>query len=832
MKASFRNCIVAALWLLPAIAWADDGRPRYVSGAGQDSGDCLNKFRPCRSLSYAIAKAGKGDVISVAEGKYEIHTAQDLTDLLTVQGRLAAGFDRYTGFADRTASDRTVLVGVPPELRERFEQAGFTVITDTKSLFETDQERTERERKRSLATKIRAAEQQHKAAPCSANQSEGFPCQGVSLQAHLPLDQLKPAGTRGNDVWGFVDLNTGREYAFMGLENGVAVVDVTNPTAPEQVAFATGSSTAWRDIKVYQRYDSSAKRWRAYAYATADNVQDFLMVLDLSGLPNGVERVNFSSDFRAAHNEYLLNADYTFGLARRNEVPRLGISGSAAGSPRGSHRLYSLADPRAPALTSLSSAGYSHDLSSFAVKDATRKNSQCVNAANASACEVLTDFNENTLDVWDVTNPTSPQMLASQPYSNYAYTHSGWWSEDGRYVYLHDELDEQNLGLFTTVRVFDMTNLRAPRLAATWTGPTRAIDHNGYFKGNRYYISNYAEGLTVLDTTNPTAPQRIGYFDTYPTGSPTSFVGAWGVYPFFASGTIAVGDINTGLYLLKNETLQSPNGTFAFAAQTVAGTEGQQAVLTITRTDGAAGAVSVDIDVLYGTANANDASLASTTVSWAANDTQPKTIAVNLPSDAEAEDMELLFARLTNPQGGATINYPDTAYVYITEAGATNKIRLVDTQVSVDEVRGKALVTITRAGSLDGAAQVSYRTVASTSYSGFTAKQGELSWAAGDAGAKIVQVELNPDALTTGQTGTFQLELFGAANATLESSSGAPASTLAATVNVLGAGGTQTPPPNPPSGGVGKKSGGGGTLPVWWLAVLASIGYAATRRRR
>jgi choice-of-anchor B domain-containing protein len=834
VKALVRNCIVAGLFLLPVIpASADDGKPRYVSGAGEDSGDCLNKFRPCRSLSYAISKAGKGDIISVAEGSYELATSQELTDLLTVQGRLVAGFDRYTGFVDRTATDKTVLVGVPPELRERFERDGFTVITDTKSLFETGVERSERERKSTLASKVRAAEQQHKAAPCTSNVSDGFACQNVSLHAHLPLDQLRPASSRGNDVWGFVDLNTGREYAFMGLQNGVAVIDVTNPTAPEQVAFATGSSTTWRDIKVYQRYDTTAKRWRAYAYATADSVQDFLMVLDLSNLPNGVERVNFSSEFRAAHNAYLLNADYTFGLAQRNEIPRLGVSGSSLGTPRGSHRLYSLTQPRSPALASISTAGYSHDLASFAVSDAARKNSQCVNTTAASACEVVADFNENTVDIWDVTNPAAPQILVSQPYSNSAYTHSGWWSEDGHYLYVHDELDEQNLGLNTTVRIFDMANLRAPTLAGTWTGPTRAIDHNGYVKGNRYYISNYSEGLTVLDTTNPMAPQRIGYFDTYPTGSPTSFVGAWGVYPFFASGTIAVGDINTGLYLLKNEALQSAHGTLAFATRNVPGTEGQQVALTITRTGGASGAVSAQIDLLYGTADASDVSMVSSTVNWTANDAQPKTVLLNLIADAQTEDMELLFARLKNPQGGATLNYPDTTYIYVTESGATNKLRLVEPSVSVDEVRGKALVTVSRVGSLAGNAQVSYRTLPSSAYSGFTANQGDLTWADGEADAKVVSIALDPSVLTAGQTGSFQVELYGPANAALESSSGSSAAALTATINVVGEGTAPTPVPPTPSppvgGGASNSGGGGGALSLWSLMLLALVAFATRR---
>src|SRR5262245_7012155 len=67
------SLLVAALLcccIFPAAA--DDGKPRYLSGSGRDEGDCLNRFRPCRTLSYAISKAGKGDPIQVAEGTYSI----------------------------------------------------------------------------------------------------------------------------------------------------------------------------------------------------------------------------------------------------------------------------------------------------------------------------------------------------------------------------------------------------------------------------------------------------------------------------------------------------------------------------------------------------------------------------------------------------------------------------------------------------------------------------------------------------------------------------------------------------------------------------------------
>jgi len=821
------SLLVAALLcccIFPAAA--DDGKPRYVSGSGHDQGDCTNRFRPCRTLSYAIAQAGKGDSIQVAEGTYTIRQSAQLFDLLSTNGRVKAGFSKYSGYSERNAREQTLLIGVPPEFRERFESAGFTVIADTKSL---DVSAEEARRMAKLARQVRQAEQSHAAAECVGNMSANFPCQSVSLLSHLSFGDLAPASTRGNDVWGFTDLNTGREYAFMGMENGVAVVDITNPQAPEQVGAGSGSSTTWRDIKVYQVFDSAAQRWRAYAYATADAVPDPLMVLDLSGLPNGVERVDYTSDFRAAHNEYILNADYSFGLAQADQPVLLGIAGSNLNF--GNHRLYSLANPRSPALLSVSTAGYAHDLASFAVRDG-RKNSQCVNAQSQAQCQVMTDFNENTLDVWDVTNPASPQKLATQPYPNASYVHSGWWSEDGRYVFVQDELDERNVGLNTTIRVFDMTDLRVPTLAGSWVGPTRAIDHNGYVKGNRYYISNYAEGLTVLDLTNPIAPVRIGYFDTFPASSETGFVGAWGVYPFFASGVIAVGDINSGLYLLRNETLSTPRGAFSVANAKLSGTEGQALAINVNRSAGS-GAVSVRLDVLYGNANAADATLSSTTLNWADGDVQPKSATLTLASDAQDEDLELLMVRLVDPRGGADIAYPDTAQVTIADSGKTARLRLLDAAPLVDEARAKAYVTVLRRGSASGEVRASYRTVAGGTYSGATATQGDLVWADADVSAKTIAVALNPATLPAGQSGTFQMEIFNATNASLETAAGASVAVLPVTVTVrelvAAVVVTNPPPPPAPAPSQGGKKGGGETQPLWLLALAALLSVSRYR---
>lgn len=824
-----RSCSLAGALVVALLACAifpaaaDDGKQRFVSGSGRDQGDCLNRYRPCRSLSYAISQAGKGDSIQVAEGRYAIEDSKQLFDLLSVNGRIAAGYSKYSGYSEQNASADTVLIGVPLEFRERFEAAGFAVIVDTKG---QDVSAAESQRMRKLTAQITASEQSHAAAPCVNNISTGFACQSIGLLSHLSLQDLRPQSSRGNDVWGYTDLNTRREYAIMGLENGLAVVDVTNPEAPEQVGQAVGSSTTWRDIKIYQLYDSAAARWRAYAYATADNVADFLIVLDLSSLPNGVDRVSYSSDFRAAHNAYMTDADYTFGLAQSAQAPLLGVAGAGVGG--GNYRLYTLENPRSPRLLSTSIGGYAHDIASFPVTDA-RRNSQCLGGQSQAVCQVLSDFNENTVDLWDITNPSAPQRLASQPYQNAAYVHSGWWTEDGQYLLVHDELDEQNLGLNTTVRVFDMNDLRAPTLSGSWVGPTRAIDHNGFVKGNRYYVANYSEGLTVLDLSNPRAPTRVGYFDTYPASSGLGFVGAWGAYPFFASGTIAVADINSGLYLLRNETLTSANGSFAMSNAALAGTEGQSFEISVNRTGAGSGAVSVQLEALYASAASSDVTLASTLLSWADGDTQSKSATIQLRADSQAENLELALVRLKNPQGGATLGYPDTTHIHIADPNTTTTLQWLEAAPTVDDARGKVLIPVTRQSSASGAARVSYRTLSGGTYTGFTHTQGELVWADGDAAAKIITVPLDPAALGNRQSASFQVELFGAVNAVLQNAGGMSTSNLVATINVTDSSTITPPPTTPPPASSGGGGGGGGASEPLWLALLAALLFVKRR---
>ena len=76
-----------------------------------------------------------------------------------------------------------------------------------------------------------------------------FPCDDVDLASFLPVSELggsRPlpqleevdstigslANDSLNDIWGWTDPQTKREYALVGKSDGVAFVDVTDPKKP------------------------------------------------------------------------------------------------------------------------------------------------------------------------------------------------------------------------------------------------------------------------------------------------------------------------------------------------------------------------------------------------------------------------------------------------------------------------------------------------------------------------------------------------------------------------------------------------------------------------
>jgi choice-of-anchor B domain-containing protein len=506
----------------------------FVAPEGTDEGECLDPADPCGSITYALSVAASGDRIAVAQGAFllpqeELETAQERN--IEIEG----GFSAAADFAARAAAP-TYVVGASFRERDRLRGQNLTLVQDQK-IFDI------------IAALPENTAAGTSAAACVNGSAGGHPCNGIDLISRMPLSAFSSNPDGANDIWGFVDKNDDREYAIIGLRNGTAVIDVTDPQNPSEVGTVPGLQTVWRDIKVYQFRDEAAGRWKAYAYVTADAVNQGFQIIDLTGLPSSVSLAATINDFASAHNIYMANVDYGTGVPLPGQQAFAYILGSNL--QNGAFRILDLSDPVAPTLATAPplGTGYVHDATSVIIDDA--RVSDC--AAGHDPCELLIDYNENTVDFWDVTDKSSPLKLSSLSYPNASYTHSGWWSKDKRFVYVQDELDEKNRALNTRLVVLDLADLTNPQVAGTWTGPTKAIDHNGFTLEDEYYMSNYRRGLTVLDLTTPANPTEKLFFDTFlsPAENDAAFNGAWGTYPYLPSGTILVSDIEGGLFLLK-----------------------------------------------------------------------------------------------------------------------------------------------------------------------------------------------------------------------------------------------------------------------------------------
>jgi choice-of-anchor B domain-containing protein len=377
---------------------------------------------------------------------------------------------------------------------------------------------------------------------CTDGMIDRYPCKGVDVLAFLPFREM--GGSRGmttNDIWGWTDPETGKDYALVCMTDKMSFVDVTDPYNPIFIGTLPMTEGArpstWRDIKVSNDH----------GYIVSDGAGEHgVQVFDLTRLREfSGEPIVFTEDahydgINSAHN-IVINEDSRFAFV-------VGASGGGETCGGGLHMI-NIEDPTRPAFagcfadvsTGRRGTGYSHD-------------AQCViydgPDTRYTGHEICFGSNETALSVADVTDKRNPVAIGMSSYPNVAYTHQGWLTEDHAYFYMNDEGDEpQGLVAGTRTLVWDVRELDDPVLIGEYIADVTSTDHNLYVVGDVMYQSNYDSGLRVFDVSNPADPQPIGYFDTNPEGM--SGASSWSNYPFFESGIVAFTAGRSGLFIAK-----------------------------------------------------------------------------------------------------------------------------------------------------------------------------------------------------------------------------------------------------------------------------------------
>jgi choice-of-anchor B domain-containing protein len=384
---------------------------------------------------------------------------------------------------------------------------------------------------------------------CREGTADIFPCDNVDIVSFLPVQDI--GGGRGaetNDVWGWTDPLTGREYALVGRTDGTSFIDITSPNSPVYLGNlpkTRGSrANSWRDVKVYQNH----------AYVVADGALEHgMQVFDLTRLrsvqnpPATFEPDVLYDGIASAHN-IVINEQTGFAYA---------VGANSGGETcGGALHMIDIREPKNPRFagcfaderTGVAGTGYSHDAMCIIYDGPDREH---------AGKEICFGSNETALSIADVTDKANPRPISVADYPNVGYSHQGWITPDHRYFYMNDEGDEMNAVQAgqpmtgTRTLIWDVQDLDDPIMVKEHFGETFTIDHNLYIRGNLMYQSNYVSGLRILDISDPLHPREVGYLDTVPWSEEVVFDGSWSNYPFFESGTIVVSSGKEGIFFLR-----------------------------------------------------------------------------------------------------------------------------------------------------------------------------------------------------------------------------------------------------------------------------------------
>ena len=325
--------------------------------------------------------------------------------------------------------------------------------------------------------------------------------------SHIDYDVLHD--TELNDIWGYTD-EFGNEYALVGAEKGVSVVDISDPQNPVEVFWQPGLVSVWRDIKTFGDF--------AYVTTEAD---DGLLIIDLSPLPNNpiINTTNYynnSNYWSSAHNLYIDENGYGY------------IFGSNRGNG-GAIILDLFTNPMQPNEVGTFDTWYIHD--GYVANDT-------LYAAH---------INDGFFTIVDVSDKANPIVLGSQVTPS-SFAHNIWATDNQNFVFTTDEVSRAYIAAYD---VSDPTNIvEVDRIQSSPS--SRVVPHNTHVKGDFLFTSYYADGIVVHDIADPSNMIEVGRYDTYP-GTAKYTIGNWDAFPFFASGTILATDIENGLFILGSD---------------------------------------------------------------------------------------------------------------------------------------------------------------------------------------------------------------------------------------------------------------------------------------
>ncbi|HLG36023.1 MAG TPA: choice-of-anchor B family protein [Bacteroidia bacterium] len=334
-------------------------------------------------------------------------------------------------------------------------------------------------------------------------------CGIKNVTAQKNLSQLShfsfASGNTCAGVWYYVD-SLNREYALVGTRQGLAIIDVTQPTSPNQLFLIPGNTSNWREVRT----------WGKYAYVTTegidliDSTKNGLQILNLSYLPDSVPAKIWKGDgaitnqLQKAHS---VNVDNGYVFINGSNLANGGVVIAA------------LADPWNPQYAGQFNGGYIHDCF-------VRGDTMWASGLGAGFFVV------------NITNRANPVAITSQP-TPYNFNHNGWLSDDSKYFFTTDEIHNAPVASFDVSNIWNITLLDTYRC----TNMDSFEVHNVRCFNDYLICPSYGSQVTMVDVKRPSNMVEVGNFTT---GNGL----CWDAIPFLPSGNILATDKANGLFVL------------------------------------------------------------------------------------------------------------------------------------------------------------------------------------------------------------------------------------------------------------------------------------------
>ena len=348
----------------------------------------------------------------------------------------------------------------------------------------------------------------------------------VTLQGQLN-NHHTAGGTLNNyysEIWGWTDTVNHREYAIIGAYDGTSIVDITDTVKEKGFIVGPHNSYNYHEFRTYQNY--------LYVGAEGNDTtrNAGVQIVDLSPLPNApVLKKNLVWLDTVKGTPFKYYAAHTLNHEGKYLYVNGGGGDGASIHGFGGIRIYDLSDPLNPK----QAGSYGKESTPYVHDSYTRNDTIFAACINANTLNILDARKKGVITIIGNPVPTVPE----------GRTHNVWTTADGNYAMTASEVVGGHL------HIYDIHDPTSPFEIANWTSNPATSIHNVIVYGDFAYIAYYSDGLRIVDIKNPANPIEVGFYDTHPGPIQTTFEGAWGVYPFFPSGRIAVSDMNTGLYV-------------------------------------------------------------------------------------------------------------------------------------------------------------------------------------------------------------------------------------------------------------------------------------------